>query len=865
MAEVYDDNGNLVSSAETYDDEGNLVAASKSPSYAMDVLHSIASNPIVHRLISGPEDPEHKIQGPGLMKIPGLEKAGDWIRNKGMDTGNWYGGAAGSILGDLVSGASTGFDPRTAFPGHVGMPPVEDVPAITKPQLALPPAPPETTFIGGPSGGPGVVARPDVPPDIAMNIAGMNMHGRPGGSGSGFDTGVLGEENRIKNLKYDAAAQYPGTRLTIPDKGRQLPLESGDTTGGFSAQTPKEMQWPYNVIPNSLRPRAAQSEILGRTGLQGAELGTPVESGSDIHFISGGEDNVAWPTETKPDYYTGNPNLPAELPSAVKKPLDVVNGSPIDVKVPEDINKIPPGQADAPLMTNGKDISAFRAEATSPHIVMKNFPQTKSVLQPILNGQDEKLKWLATIEREASKLSDGLNSEDRKNLFYLMNGEEVPEASSIVRERAAFAKDLTDEVFNKAQDKNVSMGFQQRYVTHIAAQPDDIRSSIAAIIDRQFGKNSPLAKIFTSGETSKPTGKVGDILEKGLGNPESPFTKPRTDALQDIETDYNKVMPIYLESMAKSIFDRPAVDAAKDALKVIPEGKLKEYLQGHIRNYARYDADANLAHSWNALANQRATTNARSVIAFNPVVHMYHAGQLPANVWPELGTKYSSIGLGKFVSSPIEAYQELVKNGLFSNMIRPMRFQSMAERFDSASYYYNMVESIVKGTGYYGFKQKFLDMGMTEADATLKAIQETKNATATVDPARMMRFFTPESNIAGGQMMKLAKQYKQIPTKLIEQFSTAAADFKADKVKAARYVAGTAIAGAGTVAGIHTLHASPLSLMSEFSSLNPLGGQLTTAMTSAMKNLAKGDVASALGDIAAWAVPAGGTVKKMIQ
>lgn len=52
--------------------------------------------------------------GPELMKIPGSDKLSEAIREKGRNTGSYAGGFLGSLAGDVVDFASTGFDPRTA-------------------------------------------------------------------------------------------------------------------------------------------------------------------------------------------------------------------------------------------------------------------------------------------------------------------------------------------------------------------------------------------------------------------------------------------------------------------------------------------------------------------------------------------------------------------------------------------------------------------------------------------------------------------------------------------------------------------------------------------------------------------------------
>lgn len=804
-------------------------------------------------------------------------------------------------------------------------------------------------FFGGPSEGSGQVASASSAvrnPSLFTDIIGRNPEPPINQS---VDLGTQQELDRIANLNYTGAEQHPGSAMTLLNRQPSIPPESGDIRGGFQPQTNQEMGYPYNVLPNLVRPRVAQTEILSQSSLRGLDLSRPVESGSDIHFISGGPDNPVWPIEdprSSPSGYFGtgqsdellppvrgnrtpfsaapisdrmqadmlrklggrapdNTRFSSEVISAankdaggsgrntmegsntdffgdkigmaaltheelnrmrpVQKPLDIINSSPIVARSVEDINKIPPGQADVPpiLMKNGNDMSAFRAQTTSPHIAMENFPESIPVIKPIIDSNDEKLKWLATTERKFAQLSKGLNRQDRGSLMMIMNGEEVPGASPDLYKRAQLAKNLTDSVYDLAKEKSEKdIGFIDRYITHIQAQSEGIIESAKSIISHQIGKESPLYRIFTGDIAAKEGHGINDYFEKGMGNPTSPFIKSRNlnAEIHPLETDYNRIMPIYLESMTKVIHDKPAIDSAMEALKTIPDGKLKEYLTGYIKNYSRYDADPELANAWNALTNQIATINARSVISFNPVIHAYHAGQLPANVWPELGTKYSTRGLAEFLSHPIQSYQELARNGLFSNMIRPMQFQTPAQKFDSVGYFMNMVESIVKGTGYYGFKQKALDSGMNDIDATMHAIQQTKNVTATIDPARHMRYFTPESNVIGGQGSRLLKQYHQIPMKLVEQFAHAASNFKDDPAKVARYITGTTVAGIGAAEGLHTLHISPATVATTF--FGGGGGQFIKVMENVIRYLGKGDIMGAAKQVAEWVTPAGASIKK---
>lgn len=80
------------------------------------------AHPVVENFFTGtnPEIEEQKrlkgitsVQGPGLMEIPGAQKAADWIKNAGINTGYYYGGVAGDVASQIIGMLGTGFDPRT--------------------------------------------------------------------------------------------------------------------------------------------------------------------------------------------------------------------------------------------------------------------------------------------------------------------------------------------------------------------------------------------------------------------------------------------------------------------------------------------------------------------------------------------------------------------------------------------------------------------------------------------------------------------------------------------------------------------------------------------------------------------------------
>ena len=81
----------------------------------------------------------------------------------------------------------------------------------------------------------------------------------------------------------------------------------------------------------------------------------------------------------------------------------------------------------------------------------------------------------------------------------------------------------------------------------------------------------------------------------------------------------------------------------------------------------------------------------------------------------------------------------------------PPAFQTAGERWQTAANFWNVAESVTKGIAYAGAKARALDSGMTDAQATMKAIIDTKDMTYTVDPSRMAKGLTSQSNVAGGE------------------------------------------------------------------------------------------------------------------
>lgn len=539
-------------------------------------------------------------------------------------------------------------------------------------------------------------------------------------------------------------------------------------------------------------------------------------------------------------------------------PLDITLGKTNLAPAP---NLPSPGQA--------KGVSALSANLSSPHLVLEAHPETQGIVRPILEANDKKYAWIADNERLFSDITKGLNKRQRIQLFDALDSG-VPTGIAEIDQRAQSAKGLFDSIYSELPE---GVGNIENYITHLSKNDEDFGAALGSIFD--YHNISNLVKQEDLGAPLIGKEKnIGDVLfEKGLGNPDSPFVLHRTGQLNQLEKDLNKVLPAYVESIAKVIFDKPAVDAAKEALASVPPSKLKELASWYIKNYTRYDSEQGLHQAWNGFANQAATTTARSIIGLNPGIHMLHLGEIPASIFPELGPKYTALAIKDIGTRPLENWHELAKLGLLQGNIRPFRFQTPMDKIMSVEYGMNYIESLVKGVAYNGAKRKFIAQGMEPELAKMKALQLAKDLTYSTDAARSMKGFSPESNIMGGEVAsRLGSQFKQIPTKIIEQFIDRARYAKENPAKFARAVAGAGIAFGGTTAGLHTFHVNPSSLLSLSAT-----GAFGDAMHEIYKDLVKNDkyksteeniesnVKDALTDLTLWLTPGGKSVQRLVS
>jgi len=331
--------------------------------------------------------------------------------------------------------------------------------------------------------------------------------------------------------------------------------------------------------------------------------------------------------------------------------------------------------------------------------------------------------------------------------------------------------------------------------------------------------------------------------------------------------DANKVLPAYVESIAKLKYDQPAVRRATELLGNLPDknvagepNRLKNLAQWYIKNYSRYDAMPGLSEAWNNLSSKLMRTTGRSMMGLNTGLQTLHLARIPANLWPELPSAHLARAAKEVAMNPAAALKEAKEMGLMQGDIRPWNFKTKSQKLDSIFAMGNFADFLDRSIGFKGFKQMYMQQGMNESEATMKAIASSKRASLLVDPARATMGFTPDAKLFGGAAGRLATQFKQVPVKIIEQYLSIAARAKQDPKAAARMVAGIGMAiGATEYGGLRAWHVAPSQLAVQ------AGGATGQVIYNIYKSLAKGDVYGALKKTALWATPGGMSVERQLR
>lgn len=260
-----------------------------------------------------------------------------------------------------------------------------------------------------------------VPPEIAAEY-GEDVGLTPRGTADPvFNTGEFKESQRLKALSYTDTEQYPGTRMNLRDPERSIPVESRDTRLGFSEQagdsgatrkwgTPleptnkKSLGYPLDVVPNSLRPRAVQSQLARTADRLLPDEPKPssktVEIGSDlpvteknVEFLFGRayKDNP----RAKKIATTVNELHSPELDAAVTDP------SFVDKFIPNQASDVKPNRTNSWSRTAANVGSSMDTEFAKQNPLLGELVKRTQVDSHIQAGN-----WMTEFNSFADKVSD---------------------------------------------------------------------------------------------------------------------------------------------------------------------------------------------------------------------------------------------------------------------------------------------------------------------------------------------------------------------------------------------------------------------------------------------------------------------------
>lgn len=131
------------------------------------------------------------------------------------------------------------------------------------------------------------------------------------------DLGEVKEKQRQADIFYTEHEHHGGTSLFIDPEDMPIPPKSGDTRLGFQPRSNADLPYPLNIVPDVVRPRAAQTVIRALAGDV-----EPVAAREPVTFANEAAPPKPVNTPARPDLMGGtaaiNPGEPI-LPSAVRE------------------------------------------------------------------------------------------------------------------------------------------------------------------------------------------------------------------------------------------------------------------------------------------------------------------------------------------------------------------------------------------------------------------------------------------------------------------------------------------------------------------------------------------------------------------
>jgi hypothetical protein len=554
-------------------------------------------------------------------------------------------------------------------------------------------------FIAGPTGN--VAPANIVDPSLAARLANMGTEGHPQttGLGSMFSPAELAEQRRQASLMYGPAEQYPGTRLQVPDVEPAIPPTSGDTRGGFSEQTGSEMGYPYNVVPNRMRPRTAQSNVLSTTGLGHVE--PPVKP----PVIEPSVERVAEPPvideNARPSYVGAiQPGEPV-LPSAINRPARPAAPG----RTTRDMLKgIPPKQA-APQGGASSVAPIIDAEIVKKPI--KPTVSTKQAVQDWANGRKAANQYGRNAADEFRDLDDptlidkyqagdrsgrltevqdhldqlrqnevlaGVLPEDAVKANYLRQyWEQTPEQvdkifAGLIAKTPAFAKESVFQSYRQG----IAAGLTPKFQTLPEILEARTADSVRAIKNKQFYdylQNSGKVKPGVTIPNTQDIDKISRMFKDPADKESKELIRYISNYLGDSSGPIKKTADVV--SLTKNIYLGGGGPGTKYNMHGINTAKSDSKLRGFITGIKEFVTDPTGNKALEFVNSKESKARIAKLMEYgyqyHPVEDMGHAVSQP---------------LGPAIGSIVEAGQNIFEKPLFERSLPAMKLKGANYAFD---------------------------------------------------------------------------------------------------------------------------------------------------------------------------------------
>jgi hypothetical protein len=277
----------------------------------------------------------------------------------------------------------------------------------------------------------------------------------------------------------------------------------------------------------------------------------------------------------------------------------------------------------------------------------------------------------------------------------------------------------------------------------------------------------PLTGIFKHQEARYP-GQPGGMVET-LRQPRSPYINRRTGQVADYALDVNRVVPAYIESVGRLLYDRPAVARAQRMVEAMPQGDpWREYAEKYLKNYTRTDSYPDLQNAWGRLTRFLLRTTTRTLLGFSPKLQTLHLARLVGNAFPEMDARYFRHGVFQVMKHPIESYRQSLEMGILPQA-RPWNLLRPGDQMDLVLNYMGVADFIDRSVVYIGNRQMYLDRGLPMEEASLRAATDSRRVSFMGSPAHRPLAFRQIPGLEG-LLARTMLQFKYVPTAIADQY-----------------------------------------------------------------------------------------------